>query len=81
VALGAAGLPALLDVRGRADLFGRRLESSVIGLADEVAAAASLLMGQADEASPAILLRGLRWDGPALPAAALLRDAAEDRFR
>ena len=50
VAIGAAGLPALIDLRGRPDLFGRKLEVSVIGFADEIAAAASLVMGQADEA-------------------------------
>ena len=51
VAIGVAGLPALIDLRGRPDLFGRKLEASIIGFADEVAAAASLVMGQADEAS------------------------------
>ena len=64
VAIGVAGLPALIDLRGRPDLFGRTLEVSVIGFADEVAAAASLLMGQADEASPVVLVRGLRWSAP-----------------
>jgi coenzyme F420-0:L-glutamate ligase/coenzyme F420-1:gamma-L-glutamate ligase len=81
VAIGAAGLPALVDLRGRPDLFGRVLEVSIIGLADEIAAAASLLMGQADEARPAVLLRGLAWDGAALGAAELVRPAAEDLFR
>ena len=64
VAIGVAGLPALIDLRGRPDLFGRTLEVSVIGFADEVAAAASLVMGQADEASPVVLVRGLRWSAP-----------------
>jgi coenzyme F420-0:L-glutamate ligase/coenzyme F420-1:gamma-L-glutamate ligase len=64
VAIGIAGLPALIDLRGRPDLFGRRLEVSVIGFADEVAAAASLLMGQAAEALPAVLIRGLRCSAP-----------------
>ena len=45
VAIGAAGLPALIDLRGQPDLFGRRLEVSVIGFADEIAAAASLVHG------------------------------------
>ena len=81
VAIGAAGLPALLDVRGRPDLFGRRLEVSVTGFADEIAAAASLLMGQGDEAQPAVLLRGLSWTAPAAPAAALVRPPEEDLFR
>lgn len=81
VAIGAAGLPTLLDLRGRPDLFGRRLEVSISGFADEIAAAASLLMGQADEAQPAVLLRGLRWDAPAGTAHDLVRPAAEDLFR
>ena len=66
VAIGAAGLPVLIDLRGRPDLFGRTLEVSVIGFADEIAAAASLVMGQADEASPVVLIRGLRWSAPEL---------------
>ncbi len=81
VALGAAGLPSLVDARGRSDLFGRRLEASVIGYADEIASAASLLMGQADEACPVILVRGLRWTGDATPASTILRGEAEDQFR
>jgi coenzyme F420-0:L-glutamate ligase/coenzyme F420-1:gamma-L-glutamate ligase len=81
VAIGAAGLPALADLRGRPDLFGRKLEVSVIGFADEVAAAASLLMGQADEALPAVLIRGLRWSAPESTAASLVRPPNEDLFR
>src|SRR5579872_2381435 len=74
VALGAAGLPALCDLRGRPDLYDRPLQVSETGFADEIAAAASLLMGQADEATPIVVLRGLKWSGAALPAAQLLRD-------
>ncbi len=81
VAIGVAGLPALIDLRGRPDLFGRTLEVSVIGFADEVAAAASLLMGQADEASPVVLIRGLRWSAPESTAASLIRPSNEDLFR
>jgi coenzyme F420-0:L-glutamate ligase/coenzyme F420-1:gamma-L-glutamate ligase len=81
VAIGVAGLPALIDLRGRPDLFGRRLEVSVIGFADEVAAAASLLMGQADEALPAVLIRGLRWSAPESTAASIIRSSNEDLFR
>ncbi len=50
IALGAAGLPAVIDMRGHPDLFGRELLVTETGFADEIAAAASLLMGQADEA-------------------------------
>jgi coenzyme F420-0:L-glutamate ligase / coenzyme F420-1:gamma-L-glutamate ligase len=81
IALGAAGLPALLDMRGHPDLYGRALRVTEIGVADEIAAAASLLMGQADEAVPAALLRGIAWSAPASPAAALIRAAEEDLFR
>jgi len=81
VAIGAAGLPSLIDLRGSPDLFGRTLEVSVIGFADEIAAAASLLMGQADEARPVVLVRGLRWTAPDAPAAELVRPPAEDLFR
>jgi len=81
IAIGVAGLPALIDLRGRPDLFGRRLEVSVIGFADEIAAAASLLMGQADEALPAVLIRGLRWSAPESTAASIVRSPNEDLFR
>jgi coenzyme F420-0:L-glutamate ligase/coenzyme F420-1:gamma-L-glutamate ligase len=81
VALGAAGLPALMDMRGRPDLFGHELRVTQTGFADEVASAASLLMGQSDEARPVVLVRGLTWDAPESPAAALIRAADEDLFR
>lgn len=81
VALGAAGLPALVDLRGHPDLYGRALRVTEIGFADEIAAAASLLMGQADEAIPAVLLRGLIWSAPAVDASALIRAAEDDLFR
>ena len=81
VAIGVAGLPALVDLRGRPDLFGRKLEVSVIGFADEVAAAASLVMGQADEALPAALIRGLSWSASESRAASIVRSPNEDLFR
>ena len=81
VAIGAAGLPALVDLRGTPDLFGRTLEVTLVGLADEIAAAASLLQGQADEGQPVVVLRGLRWSAPDAPAGALVRPAEEDLFR
>ena len=81
VAIGAAGLPALLDLRGNPDLFGRILQVSISGFADEIAAAASLVMGQGDEAQPVVLVRGLSWQAPANPASNLVRPASEDMFR
>jgi coenzyme F420-0:L-glutamate ligase/coenzyme F420-1:gamma-L-glutamate ligase len=81
IALGAAGLPALRDMIGGKDLFGRTLEVTQTGFADEIAAAASLLMGQADEGLPAVLVRGLEWWEPATNAGVLLRPKDEDLFR
>jgi coenzyme F420-0:L-glutamate ligase/coenzyme F420-1:gamma-L-glutamate ligase len=81
IAIGAAGLPSLIDLRGQPDLFGRTLEVSIIGFADEIAAAASLLQGQAAEARPVVLVRGLTWSAPPTPAAALVRSPEEDLFR
>jgi len=81
VAIGAAGLPSLIDRRGEADLFGRELQVTMIAYADEIAASASLLMGQADEGTPVVLLRGLNWSAAANPASHLLRPVGEDLFR
>ena len=81
IALGAAGLPSLLDLRGRDDLFGRPLEVTQVGLADELAAAASLLQGEADEGMPVVVVRGLAAAGPRNSGAALIRDEADDLFR
>jgi coenzyme F420-0:L-glutamate ligase/coenzyme F420-1:gamma-L-glutamate ligase len=81
VALGSAGLPALLDMVGSPDLYGRAMRITEIAFADEIAAAASMLMGQTDAGMPLIHLRGLRWDAPARNAAALLRPKQLDMFR
>ncbi|MCH8036774.1 MAG: coenzyme F420-0:L-glutamate ligase [Proteobacteria bacterium] len=81
IALGAAGLPALRDMIGRKDLFGRTLDVTQTGFAEDIAGAASLLMGQADEGLPAVLLRGLAWHEPPSNARALLRPKDEDLFR
>jgi coenzyme F420-0:L-glutamate ligase/coenzyme F420-1:gamma-L-glutamate ligase len=82
-ALGAHGLPSLLDLRGQPDLFGRTLRATEIGLADEIAAAASLVQGQAAEGTPVVLLRGLAAllaKGPARNAASLIRARENDLF-
>ncbi len=81
IAIGAAGLPALIDLRGKPDLFGRALQVSISGFADEIAAAASLVMGQGDEGQPVALVRGLAWDAPDMPVAGTIRPPAEDLFR
>jgi coenzyme F420-0:L-glutamate ligase/coenzyme F420-1:gamma-L-glutamate ligase len=80
VAIGAAGIPALVDLRGSKDAAGRVLEATIVALADEVAAASGLVMGKA-EGVPVAVVRGLSLEGPRLPAAALVRERGEDLFR
>jgi coenzyme F420-0:L-glutamate ligase/coenzyme F420-1:gamma-L-glutamate ligase len=82
VAIGCAGLPPLVDLRGTLDHHGRLLQATVVALADEVAAAAGLVMGKADRVAGAIV-RGLRPQqaaGPG-PARDLVRAAGDDLFR
>lgn len=79
-AIGASGFQTVLDLRGQADLFGRKLQSTVLGLGDELAAGASLIMGQASEGTPVVLVRGLKWAEGAGRAADLIRPAHEDLF-
>ena len=81
LALGAAGLPALLDLRGRLDLEGRPLAVSLAGFADQIASAAELLMGEGAEGRPAVIVRGLSWQEQASPAADLIRPVEQDLFR
>jgi coenzyme F420-0:L-glutamate ligase/coenzyme F420-1:gamma-L-glutamate ligase len=80
-AIGVHGVPALLDLRSRPDLFGRPLKTSELGAADEIAAAASLIMGQGSEGCPVVHLRGLGLSGPNGRASDLLRPLALDLFR
>ena len=81
VAIGVAGVPALVDMRGRADRQRRPLEVTQIAAADELAAAASVLMGQADESVPAVLVRGSPYAPRESSARELVRPRAEDLFR
>ena len=81
VAIGCAGLPSFIDLRGQPDLFGRILEVSIIGFADEIAAAASLLQGQAAEGQPVVVIRGLSWTAPEAPVSDLVRPPEEDLFQ
>jgi coenzyme F420-0:L-glutamate ligase/coenzyme F420-1:gamma-L-glutamate ligase len=81
VALGAAGLPALRSLIGAPDLFGRAMRVTEVAIGDELAAAASLLMGQADEGTPVVHVRGLRWSAAPANAAALIRPKHMDLFR
>jgi coenzyme F420-0:L-glutamate ligase/coenzyme F420-1:gamma-L-glutamate ligase len=81
IAIGCAGFPATLDLRGQPDLFGRPLRVTVVGHADEIASAASVLMGQGREGLPVVLVRGLAMRCPPQPAASLIRPPQQDLFR
>lgn len=81
VAIGAAGVPSLIDQRGEADMNGRILQVTETAFADSVAAAAVLVMGEAAEGTPAALVRLPRRNAPEKPAQALIRPAREDMFR
>jgi coenzyme F420-0:L-glutamate ligase / coenzyme F420-1:gamma-L-glutamate ligase len=81
VALGAAGVPSLRNMVGTPDLFGRQMRVTEVAVADEIASAASLLMGEAAEGLPAVHVRGLSCNAPAMSAAALLRPKEMDLFR
>lgn len=72
VAIGCAGLPVVKDLRGQTDLFGRVMQFSITGFADEIASAASLVMGQCAEGLPVVVVRGLTWTGASSGAAELL---------
>ncbi len=80
VAIGVAGIPGVEDWRGRPDLFGYPLQHTEIGLADMVASAATLAMGQAAEGVPATLVRGLRFTPREGSAAEIIRPPSLDLF-
>ncbi|HLY06498.1 MAG TPA: coenzyme F420-0:L-glutamate ligase [Rhizomicrobium sp.] len=80
-AIGVSGLPGLLDLRGTPDLYGRPLRTTDLGMADEVASAASLIMGQANEGRPIVLARGVPYGRRDGSARELVRDKSLDFFR
>ena len=80
VALGVAGFTPLLDYRGRTDANGRPMQATVIAIADELAAAAELVMGKADRV-PVVLIRGVRIAARSGSGADLIRPADKDLFR
>ncbi len=82
VAIGSAGLPALWNLRGRPDLFGTALQVTEVGFADELAAAAGLVLGQAAEGIPAVIIRGMEFPVDELARAAdLVRPRELDLYR
>jgi len=80
VAIGAAGVPVIQDLRGTLDRDGKPLTATVLAVADELAAAAGLLMGKS-QGCPVILIRGYRYKPASEPAARIIRPADEDLFR
>lgn len=81
VAIGLSGLPGLVDERGWKDLFGYTLQITMVGAADELAAAASLVMGQAAEGTPAVHVRGFPFPLREGRLQELLRPREQDMFR
>ncbi len=79
--IGLSGLPGLVDLRGEKDLFGYTLQITQVAAADELAAAASLVMGQADEATPVIHVRGFPYDLRDGSLSELIRPKEQDLFR
>ncbi len=81
VAIGLSGIPGIEDLRGDADMFGRTLRVTQVGVADELAAAASLMMGQAAEGTPVVHVRGFPYPLREGSLQELLRPEEEDMFR
>jgi coenzyme F420-0:L-glutamate ligase/coenzyme F420-1:gamma-L-glutamate ligase len=81
IAIGVAGMRPLRDVRHHKDLYGYELQTSIIAVADEIAAAASVLMGQTTAAIPVVLIRGLAYEPGEGSARELVRPKERDLFR
>lgn len=81
VCIGLSGVPAVVDERGWKDLFGYELKITIVGVADELAAAASLVMGQAAEGTPAVHVRGFPYPLREGSLKELLRPKEQDMFR
>lgn len=81
IAIGISGVPGLEDLRGKPDLFGYRLQVTQVGVADELAAAASLVMGQAAEGTPVVHARGFPYPLRESSLKELIRPKEQDLFR
>lgn len=80
-AIGLSGMPGMVDLRGKPDLSGRKLQITILGAADELAAAASLVMGQAAEGTPVVHARGFPYPLREGSLEELLRPKDQDMFR
>jgi len=81
ITIGSAGVPGLVNLRGQPDLFGRELLSTEVGAADELAAAASLIMGQADEGTPIVHVKGFPYKLRDTRTREVFRPIDQDLFR
>lgn len=81
ITIGVAGVPAIVDKRGDVDLFGREMRVTQIGAADELAAAASLMMGQTNEGKPIVHARGFPYPLRESALQELIRPKEKDLFR
>ena len=81
ICIGASGFKTVSDMRGTRDLYGRTLQSTIVGTGDELAAAASLVMGQANEGTPIVLVKGLAVPPQSGNARCLVRPLSEDLFQ
>jgi len=81
MSIGLSGIPALIDERGWKDLYGSTLEITIVGVVDELAAAASLMMGQANEGKPVVHVRGFPYPLAEGNFNDLIRSKETDLFR
>ena len=81
MAIGVAGLDPLIDMRGQTDIFGYVMERTIINRADEIAAAASMLMGQTTARLPVVIVRGATYWPGAGSSRGILREPWKDMFR
>ena len=80
-AIGASGIEALTDLKGDSDLFDQEMRVTEVGTADEIAAAASLIMGQTNQALPVVIVRGLSVASKDRNMTRLVRTKDDDLFR
>jgi len=81
ISIGISGVPGVIDKRGAVDRFGYQLRVTEIGAADEIAAASSILMGQADEGRPVVVVRGIPYELREGSLSEMIRDEQDDLFR
>jgi coenzyme F420-0:L-glutamate ligase/coenzyme F420-1:gamma-L-glutamate ligase len=81
LSIGSSGVPAVVDRRGTKDRYGYQLKATEIGTLDELAAAASILMGQADEGRPVVVIRGFPYSLQESNFSDILRNESDDLFR